>query len=153
MTDKAETFVYVTYIRTTPEQLWKALTDRDFNKKYWMGAYQDSDWKKGSPWKIVRDDGSIADSGEVLEIEPMKRVVLKWRNEFMPEMKAEGYTRCTYEIEEKNGAMKLTVTHEADGPHKLIGAVAKGWPQILSGLKSFLETGEGLPRAEQMSKG
>jgi hypothetical protein len=75
----------------------------------------------------------------------MKRVVLKWRNEFMPEMKAEGFTRCTYAIEETNGMMKLTVTHEAEGANKLIKAVSNGWPLILSGLKSLLETGEALP--------
>lgn len=145
MTDAANTFVYVTYIRTTPEKLWEALTQPEFNQKYWMGAHQESDWKQGSPWKIVLADGRVADSGEVVEIEPMKRVVLKWRNEFMPELKAEGFSRCTYAIEETNGMMKLTVTHQADGAHKLIKAVSNGWPLILSGLKSLLETGEALP--------
>lgn len=145
MTDAASTFIYVTYIRTTRERLWEALTKPEFNRQYWLGAHQESDWKVGSPWKIVFADGRIADSGEVLEIEPMKRVVLKWRNEAMPEMKAEGFTRCTYDLEETGGVMKLTVTHEADGAHKFIGAVSKGWPQILSGLKTLLETGEALP--------
>jgi uncharacterized protein YndB with AHSA1/START domain len=145
MTDAANTFIYVTYIRTTPEKLWEALIEPEFNKKYWMGAHQVSDWKQGSPWKIILADGRVADSGEILEIEPMKRVVLKWRNEFMPEMKAEGFTRCTYDIEETNGMMKLTVTHQADNAHKLIKAVSNGWPLILSGLKSLLETGEALP--------
>jgi uncharacterized protein YndB with AHSA1/START domain len=130
MTDTANTFVYVTYIRTTPEKLWEALTSPEFNKKYWMGAHQESDWKQGSPWRIMLADGRVADSGEVLEIEPMKRVVLKWRNEFMPEMKAEGFTRCTYAIEETNGMMKFTVTHEAEGANKLIKAVSNGWPLI-----------------------
>jgi uncharacterized protein YndB with AHSA1/START domain len=149
VTDAADTFIYVTYIRTTREKLWEALTSPEFNRQYWMGAHQESDWKVGSPWKIVLADGRTADSGEVLEIEPMKRVVLKWRNEFMPEMKAEGFTRCTYAIEEAEGVMKLTVTHEADGAHKFIAAVSKGWPQILSGLKSLLETGQGLKGATQ----
>ncbi|MGB3540405.1 MAG: SRPBCC family protein [Mesorhizobium sp.] len=149
MTDAANTFIYVTYIRTTREKLWEALTNPEFNRQYWMGAHQESDWKAGSPWKIMLADGRIADSGEVLEIEPMKRVVLKWRNEFMPELKAEGFSRCTYAIEETDGVMKLTVTHEADAAPKLIGAVSRGWPQILSGLKSLLETGKGLKDAPQ----
>ena len=70
MTQSANTFVYVTYIRTTPEKLWEALTSPEFNRKYWMGAHQESDWRKGSPWKIMLADGRVADSGEIVEIEP-----------------------------------------------------------------------------------
>ena len=140
-------FVYVTYIRTTPEKLWTALTDAEFNRKYWFGGYQDSDFKAGSPWKIVMPDGKITDSGSVLESDPPRRLVLKWRNEFMPELKAEGYGRATFDIEQQDGSVKLTVLHEIDVPDsKLIKAVGGGWPKILSGLKSLLETGEGLPR-------
>jgi hypothetical protein len=72
-----------------------------------------------------------------------RHLVLKWRNEFMPELKAEGYTRCTIHLEPLEGAVKLTVTHEIDRPDsKFIGKVAGGWPMILSNLKSLLETGE-----------
>jgi uncharacterized protein YndB with AHSA1/START domain len=90
----------------------------------------------------------VADSGEVVEIDPPRLLVLRWRNEFRPELKAEGHTRCTFEIERESDMVKLTVTHEADHPHKLIDAVSTGWPRVLSSLKSLLETGEGLPRAD-----
>jgi uncharacterized protein YndB with AHSA1/START domain len=145
-------FVYVTLIKTTAEKLWQALTDPEFNRQYWFGAHQVSDWKKGSPWKIVFADGRTADAGEILEIEPRRRMVIKWRNEFMPELKAEGYTRCTIEIEPQGDVMKLTVRHEAEkeGPHKFIDAVSDGWPPILSSLKSLLETGKALPGTDRM---
>lgn len=138
-------FVYVTYIRTTPEKLWDALLDPEFNKLYWFGAAMHSEWKQGAPWKIVLADGRVADTGEIVEIEKPKKIVIKWRNEFMPELKAEGWSRCTIEIESGPDSVKLTVTHEIDEPgSKLIAAVSGGWPKILSGLKSLLETGKPL---------
>ncbi|MER9676534.1 SRPBCC family protein [Mesorhizobium sp. M0208] len=139
-------FVYVTYIRTSPEKLWQALTEPEFQRQYFLGAQMLSDWKQGSAWKMVYTDGRVTDNGEVLEIDPPKRIVLKWRNEFMPEIKADGYTRCTFAIEQEGEMVKLAITHEADGPHKLLGHVANGWPLILSSLKSLLETGKGLSR-------
>lgn len=141
-------FVYVTYIRTTPEKLWQALTEPEFNRQYWSGAHQETEWKKGSPWKLVFADGRVADTGEIIDIDPPRRLVIKWRNEFFPDIKADGFTRCTFEIEQVDDVMKLTVTHEAevDGPHKLIDGVSEGWPLVLSSLKSLLETGKGLPR-------
>lgn len=145
-------FVYVTYIRTTAEKLWQALTDPDFNRQYWFGAHQVSDWKKGSPWKILFADGRTADMGEILEIEPLRRIVIKWRNEFVPELKAEGYTRCTIEIEPQGDVMKLAIRHEAEkeGPNKFIDAVSNGWPHIIASLKSLLETGKALPGTDRM---
>jgi uncharacterized protein YndB with AHSA1/START domain len=155
MTMSKASFIYVTYIRTTPEKLWHALTDPEFNKQYWLGAHQESEWKKGSPWKIVYDDGRITDAGEILEIEPHKRIVIKWRNEFIPDFKAAGFTRCTFEIEQAGEMTKLAITHQAekDGPNKLIDeGVSKGWPLILSSLKSLLETGKALSRPAQPAK-
>jgi uncharacterized protein YndB with AHSA1/START domain len=145
-------FVYVTYIRTTQEKLWQALTGPEFNRQYWFGAHQESDWKKGSPWKIVFADGRIADTGEILDIDPPRLVVIKWRNEFMPDLKAEGYTRCTIAIEPQGEVMKLAITHEAEkeGQNKFIDGVAQGWPQILASLKSLLETGKALPRTDRL---
>jgi uncharacterized protein YndB with AHSA1/START domain len=138
----ASTFVYVTYIRTTPEKLWSALTSAEFTKQYWFGTYHETDWKPGSLWQLRFPDGRIADCGEVVEADPPKRLVLKWRNEFKPELKAEGYSRCTIDIEPLDQAVKLTITHELDLPEsKFIGAVSNGWPRILSNLKSLLETG------------
>jgi len=136
-------FVYVIFIRTTPQKLWSALTDPDFTKQYWFGVHHETDWKASSPWKLVFADGRVADSGEVIEADPPKRLVLKWRNEFKAELKAEGYSRCTIDLEPVDGAVKLTITHEMDGPgSKFIEAVSGGWPRILSNLKSLLETGK-----------
>ena len=77
MTEAAKSrFVYVTYIRTTPEQLWAALTTPEFMKKYWFGMNIETDWKTGSPWKLVFPDGRVADIGEIVEIEEPKRLIL-----------------------------------------------------------------------------
>ncbi len=143
MTNSPESrFVYVTYIRTTPTHLWSALTSADFAEKYWRGARPEAEWKPGGAWKLVFPDGRVADAGEIVAFEPEKRLVIRWRNEFMPEFKAEGWSLCTMEIEPMDEAVKLTVTHamEREGS-KFIGAVSGGWPQILSNLKSLLETG------------
>jgi uncharacterized protein YndB with AHSA1/START domain len=144
------TFVYVTYIRTTPEKLWQALTDPQTIKKYWFGITAESDFKPGSPWRLKFEDGRIADSGEILECDPPKRLVIHWRNEFKPKLKAAGFTRCTMEIEMAEyypdiggKAAKLTITHEAETEQgaPTIKAVSGGWPKVLSNLKSLLETG------------
>lgn len=142
MSENASTFIYVTYIRTTPQKVWDALTDPDTMRAYWFGARGESDFKPGSSWRLVFDDGRVADAGEIVEAEPCKRLVIKWRNEFKPEFKEEGYSTCTMEMEEAKGAVKLTIVHSMDRPQsKFIGAVSGGWPQILSNLKSLLETG------------
>ncbi len=138
-------FVYVTYIRTTPERLWRALFDPQDTRQYWAETTQESSWKVGAAWRILMPDGEVADSGEVLEVEPERKLVLSWRNEFLPEMTAEGFSRMTYVLEPQGEAVKLTVIHEIDRPEsKLIEAVSSGWPHILSSLKSLLETGESL---------
>jgi uncharacterized protein YndB with AHSA1/START domain len=136
-------FVYVTFIRTTPEKLWEALTDPQFTRKYWFDTTVECGWKKGSPWKLVGSDGSVTDTGEILEIDPPRCMIIRWQNEWKPELKAEGPGRCTIEIEPVGSAVKLTITHEIDRPEsKLITAVSGGWPRVLSNLKSLLETGE-----------
>lgn len=140
-------FLYVTYIKTTQQKLWEALTDPEFNRAYWFGAHQESSWEKGAPWRLVAENGTVLDTGEVLEIDPPRRLVLKWRNEFRPELRADGFTRATFTLEAEHDAVKLTVLHEADTPeHRAIGAVSNGWPQVLSSLKSLLETGAPLNR-------
>jgi uncharacterized protein YndB with AHSA1/START domain len=137
------TFVYVTFIRTTPEKLWAALTTSEFIKQYWFGVNIETDWKQGSPWKMIYPDGRVTDSGEVLEIDPPKRIVLKWRNEFRPELAVEGFARCSIELEEQGAAVKLTINHSIErADSKFIEAVSGGWPRILSNLKSLLETGQ-----------
>ena len=138
-----DAFVYVTYIRTTPEKLWAGLTKSEFTRLYWGGVSVECDWRKGSPWRLVFADGTLADAGEVLEIDPPRRLVLRWRNEFMPELKAEGDTRAVFELEPADGVVKLTVTHSMDREgSKMIKAVSNGWPGLLSNLKTLLETGE-----------
>jgi uncharacterized protein YndB with AHSA1/START domain len=136
-------FVYVIYIRTTPEKLWQTLLDPEFTRQFWVGTWQDCEWKAGSPWKLMIPDGRVGDSGEVLEIDPPRRLVLSWRNEFKPELHEEGYSRMTYTLEPEGEVVKLTVLHEIDRPSsKLIDGVSNGWPHVLSSLKSLLETGE-----------
>jgi uncharacterized protein YndB with AHSA1/START domain len=81
----------VTSIRTAPEKLWQALTTPEFNRQFFFGTTQESEWKPGASWRLMIPDGRVADSGEVLEIDPPRRLVLKWRDEFMPELRAEGY--------------------------------------------------------------
>jgi len=144
MTDpQSSTFVYVTYIRTTPEKLWSALTDPAFMRHYWFGMHIDTDWQTGSAWALRFTDGRTADFGEVLECDPPKRLVLTWQNQWKPEFAAEGAARCAMDLEPVDGTMKLTITHSIDRPNSgLIGAVSGGWPKILSNLKSLLETGE-----------
>ena len=135
-------FVYVTYIRATPEKLWAALTSPEFNRQYWFGAQLESEWTKGAAWRMIFTDGRITDAGEVLEVDPPKRLVLKWLNQFRPELSEEGASRCVMELEPAGAAVKLTITHTIDRPEsKLITAVSGGWPKILSNLKSLLETG------------
>ena len=140
-------YVYVTYIRTTPQKLWDALTSPEFQKKYWFNMHQESTWKAGASWKMLFEDGRVADAGEILESDPPRRLVIKWRNEFRPELTAEGWSRCVYEIEQDGDTVKLTITHSIEKERaKLIEAVAGGWPKILSSLKTYLETGTPLPR-------
>ena len=136
------TFVYVSYIRITPEKLWQALTTPAIIKQYRFGMRVESAWQVGSPWRMYAD-GRLMDSGEILERVAPQRLVLSWRNEWKPEFKAEGTSRCVYEIEPTGASAKLTLTHSMERPDsKFIGAVAEGWPLVLSNLKSLLETGE-----------
>src|SRR5579862_7971845 len=118
-------FVYVTYIRTTAEKLWSALTEPEFTKQYWVETWQESGWKKGSSWSMMIPDGRVGDSGEVLEIDHPRKLVVSWENQFMPELKAEGYSRLTYELEQQGDMVKLTIVHEMDKPEsKLIAQVS-----------------------------
>jgi uncharacterized protein YndB with AHSA1/START domain len=136
------TFVYVTYIRTTPERLWSALTDAEFIRQYWFGMRAESQWTAGSPWKLVSRDGRTYDAGEIVEAEPPRRLVIRWQHRNKPELEAEGPSLCTMELEPGGGAVKLSITHTIEREtSKLIDAVSGGWPKVLSNLKSLLETG------------
>jgi uncharacterized protein YndB with AHSA1/START domain len=136
------TFVYVTYIRTTPEKLWSALIDPEFQKQYWFGMHCESQWKAGSPWKLVSESGEAFDSGEIVEAEPPRRLVIRWHHQKRPELNAEGPSLCTMELEPAGTAIKLSITHSIERERsKLVEAVSGGWPKIMSNLKSLLETG------------
>jgi uncharacterized protein YndB with AHSA1/START domain len=147
-------FVYVTYIRTTPEKLWRALTDPEFTRRWWCETYQQCDWKPGASWRLMIPGGRVGDSGEVVEVEPNRRLVLRWRNEFRPDLREEGYSRMTCELEPVGGSVKLTIVHEMDRPgSKFIEGVSNGWPHILASLKSLLETGEPLAETTRWCHG
>jgi uncharacterized protein YndB with AHSA1/START domain len=136
-------FTYVTFIRTTPAKLWEALTQPQLIRRYWFDATIECSWEKGSPWKLVAPQGSAYDTGEILEIDPPRRMVIRWSNEWKPEFKAEGPSRCTIELEPFDRSVKLTLTHEMERPEsKLIAALSAAWPLTLSNLKSLLETNE-----------
>jgi uncharacterized protein YndB with AHSA1/START domain len=99
-------------------------------------------------------DGRVADSGEIIEIDPPRKLVHTWRNEFRPELRAEGHSRITYELEPVGESVKLTIIHEMDRPDsQLIQAVSGGWPHILASLKSLLETGESLAETRHWPTG
>ncbi|HEX7641459.1 MAG TPA: SRPBCC family protein [Burkholderiaceae bacterium] len=141
--DNSSKFVYVSYIRTTPEKLWQAITTPEFMDQYWLGAQFRAEWKVGGAWSITYPDGRITDTGEVIEFDPPRRIALTWRNEFRPELNAEGFGRCVFDVEQAGSAARLRVTHSIEVPEsKLIEAVSGGWPLILSNLKSLIEGGE-----------
>jgi len=147
-------FVYVTYIRTTPEKLWRALTEPEFTRKFWVDTVQECEWKLGASWTLRVPDGRAADTGEVVEIDPPRRLVLSWQNHLFPEMTAEGFTRMTYELEAKGETVKLTLTHTMDKrDSKTIKAVSNGWPHLLASLKSLLETGKSLEGTDRWPEG
>lgn len=150
----ASRFVYVTYIRTTPETLWQALLKPEFTRQYWGETWQDCEWKVGASWRLMIPDGRVGDSGKVVEYDPPRRMVLSWTNQFVPDMQAEGESRLTYELEPLGESVKLTLIHEMDRPDsKLIDAVSQGWPHILASLKSLLETGESLVETRKWPDG
>ncbi|WP_206428451.1 ArsR/SmtB family transcription factor [Mycolicibacterium stellerae] len=158
-TDGKPSFVYVTYIHSTPEKVWEALTDADLTADYW-GHSNVSDWQPGSRWEHRRTDGSgIADVvGEVIEATPPHRLVMTFGGS--DESGAPSVVR--FDIEPHHDIVRLTVTHDGLTDPSDLRAVSAGWPAVLSNLKSLLETGRVLPqapwemhediRAEQMSR-
>ncbi|MDR3529482.1 MAG: SRPBCC family protein [Rhodopila sp.] len=142
MANSESRFVYVTYIQTTPEKLWEALTTSEFMKQYWFGMHCESQWTAGSSWKLVSSGGQILDAGAIVEADPPRRLAIRWQHQNKPELKAEGESLCVMELEPVGKAVKLSITHTiGHEPSKLIEAVSGGWPKILSNLKSLLETG------------
>jgi uncharacterized protein YndB with AHSA1/START domain/DNA-binding transcriptional ArsR family regulator len=134
--------VFEIYIRTTPERLWDAITDPEIRSKYNFGARVESDWTPGSHYEMGHPEaGVLLGDGENLEVDPPRRLVQSARMLWSDDVKNEGTSRITWEIEPVGDSCRLTVTHDQlrDGANsELYG----GWPMILSGLKTWLETGE-----------
>jgi uncharacterized protein YndB with AHSA1/START domain len=142
--ERAMEKVFEIWIRTTPEKLWEAITNPALRARYNFGASIDTEWKAGSQFEMRAGDGSVKlGGGEVLEVDPPRRLVQTMVAMWSDEVKAEGTSRVTWEIEQVRDSCRLTVTHDQlrEGANaELYG----GWPMILSGLKTLLETGENL---------
>jgi len=140
-------FVYVTYIVTSPERLWQALTDGAFTERYWFGTRVESDWTLGAPVSFRRD-GALSDSGHVLKYEPFRLLSYTFHVEFQEVFRRERPSRVTFELEPMGNEVKLTVTHDDFDPgSKVLEAVGNGWPLVLASLKSLIETGSPLSAA------
>jgi uncharacterized protein YndB with AHSA1/START domain/DNA-binding transcriptional ArsR family regulator len=137
-------YVYVTYIESSPERVWQALTDADLTARYW-GHSNVSDWQPGSAWEHVRVDGSgIADvAGTIIESVPPERLVLTF--DAPGESPAGGPSQVTFDIERYREIVRLTVVHENLADQAALDAISAGWPAVLANLKSLLETGHVLP--------
>jgi uncharacterized protein YndB with AHSA1/START domain len=147
-------FRYVTYIRTTADALWDALIDPASTRQYWSETVQESDWTVGSDWRNMIPDGRVGDSGKVLAFDKPDKLSVSWRNEFITELRDEGHSQLTYELETMGDMVKLTTTHTMPiANSKLIAAVSEGWPMILASLKSLLETGESLEATRKWPEG
>jgi uncharacterized protein YndB with AHSA1/START domain len=155
-------FVYTTFIRSTPERVWQALTDPAFTERYWGVAF-DSDWKPGSPFTVRQWGLTIADPGQVvLESEPYRRLAYTWHTftpewqeqaaervgfgkEFLERVAAEPRSKVAFEIDDLGPFVKFTVIHDGFEPgSEVFETVSQGWPHILSNLKTLLETGDTL---------
>jgi uncharacterized protein YndB with AHSA1/START domain/DNA-binding transcriptional ArsR family regulator len=150
-------FVYVTYIRTTPERLWQALTDPEFTARYWGRTY-DTQWVKGSGYAMTQSGARVEDPRQVvLEAEPPRRLsytwhavsaeladALGWSDDFVVAVTAEPRSKVTFEIEpEDDGTVRLTVIHDGfEEGSAMLENISGGWPRVLANLKTLLETGE-----------
>ena len=144
MTRETTSFVYVTYIRATPERVFEAITKPEIARRYW--AHENvSDWTPGAPWRHVRSDaGTVELVGAVVEHTPPRRLVLTWANASEADDPAKA-SRVTFDLVPFDGMTQLTVTHDdlEPGGGMAVG-ISKGWPRVLSSLKSFLETGQAI---------
>ena len=142
-------FVYTTYIETTAEKLWHALTDGDFTERYWFGERVASTWEIGSPYKFTRQ-GKDHIEGKVLAFEPPKRLSYTWdprSTDAETDAKRERTSRVTFDLEPRGKVVKLTVTHDnLDEGGKTLRDISGGWPLVIASLKSLLETGHPLPK-------
>ncbi len=141
-------YVYVTYIVTTPEKLWNALIDPEQTKRYWGNHRNASDWKVGSSWRHedYDDPGEVDIVGTVLESDPPRRLVISWAD---PDSVADPAktSRVSFDLAQLKHAVRLTVTHaELQPDSEMLRGIMFGWPAVLAGLKTMLETGNALSR-------
>lgn len=142
-----ESTVYVTYIAATPQNVWQALTSSEFTTRYFFGRSVESDWQRNSPWIMRKLDGAVDVRGVVRESEPPQKLVISWIVEGPPELKDLPESIVTYEIDtvgENVVRLTMTESHPTPIPAYLLEGGRRGWPMILSGLKSLLETGQPL---------
>ncbi len=145
--------VFEIYIRTTPERLWKAITDRETRTKFQFGCHIDSDWTAGSRYEVSNPKApSLISEGENLVVEPPLRLVQSFNALWDDDAKAEGTSRVTWEIEPVGDSCRLRVTHDqlSDGANE---AIYGGWPMTLSGLKTWIETGQVLTTPGSLAYG
>jgi uncharacterized protein YndB with AHSA1/START domain/DNA-binding transcriptional ArsR family regulator len=136
--------VFEIYIKTTPERLWQAITDSELRQKYTFGVGVESDWTEGSSYMAVHPGAGVTISeGENLEVDPPRRLVQSFNATWSDDVRAAGTSRVTWEIEQVEDSCRLTVTHD-QLPEGVNDQIYGGWPMILSGLKTLLETGEQL---------
>lgn len=138
-------FVYVTYIRSTPEKVFDAITRPEIARRYW-GHENVSDWQPGADWQHVRDDAqrTVQLVGKVVEHSPPSRLVITWANASQAE-DPEAYSRVAFDIVPYEDMVRLTVTHsELEAGSGMAKGIQQGWPIVLSSLKSLLETGQGM---------
>jgi len=137
--------VYITYIRTTPRRVWDALTQSAFTKQFFFGRTVESDWKQGSPWRLIMPDGKTDVAGRILISDPPHKLQVTWVVEWFDDAPKEPAI-ITYDIERAGDLVKLTMTQHTDAkiPRKFLEGGKQGWAAILSSLKSLLETGEAL---------
>lgn len=162
MSSSTEAFVYTTYIHTTPDKLWQALTDPAFTSRYW-GVSFETDWEPGSTMTWKENDQRIADAAQVvLEAEPGRRLSYTWHtptpewaqaagisDDVLAKLHSERRSKVTFEIEPLGEMVKLTVVHDDFDPDSTMREmVSQGWPALLSSLKTLLETGQTLPEPE-----
>jgi uncharacterized protein YndB with AHSA1/START domain len=140
--------VFVIYIVTTAERLWEALTNGEITKQYFFGRRMESDWQLGSLFRLLMPDGRIDCQGKVLQSDPPRRLAVTWHVEWIDEMRHLPEAVVTFQIDALGDVVRLTVSefHPEGSDPKYVEGGRRGWPIILSGLKSLLETGRPLPK-------
>jgi uncharacterized protein YndB with AHSA1/START domain len=125
-----------------PQEVWNALTDRAFTKRYWHGTEVRSDWQIGSTVDLADPAGNVATTGKVLACDPPRLLSYTWTVSFHEVFSCEGASKVTFELTPAGNATQLTVTHEGFPPDSIVlDAISGGWPSVISGLKTILETG------------